>query len=222
VIVDVDGDFHAEIVSAVNDYAGSLGCPAADPLFPASSFAVNHGIVVLRDVTDRWAASRPVWSQHAYAVTHVGDHGELPRSGAVAWNWRDPELNNFRQNVQGELDALGIPDLTAWSPAGPVMLPCVDGVGTLAARVCNRGLLPVGAGTVVAFRQGSESGPELCRTAVTATIDVGACAAVACDATLPAGPVDVYVVADPDAAADECLEANNAAVMLAVQCELIG
>lgn len=222
VIVDVDGDFHAEIVSAVNDYAGTLGCPASDPLFPSSAFAVHHGIVVLRDVTDRWAASRPVWSQHAYAVTHVGDRGAIPRTSDVALNWRDPDLNNFRQNVQGELEALGIPDLTSWGPAGPVMLPCDDGVGTLAARVCNRGLLPVGAGTVVAFRQGGETGPELCRATLDATLDAGACLPVSCDARLPAGPTDVYVVADPDGSDDECLEANNVAVMREVQCEIIG
>lgn len=222
VIVDVDGDFHAEIVSAVNDYAGSLGCPATDPLFPSSSFAVHHGIVVLRDVADRWAASRPVWSQHAYAVTHVGNRGEIPRTRDVALNWRDPELNNFRQNVQGELEALGIPDLTSWGPTGPVVLPCTDGAGTLAARVCNRGLLPAGAGTVVAFRRESETGPELCRATLAATLDPGACAAVSCEAALPAEPTDVYVVADPDAAADECLEGNNVAVLREVQCEIIG
>ncbi|MBI5486545.1 MAG: hypothetical protein HY905_04360 [Deltaproteobacteria bacterium] len=221
-IVDVDGDFHAEIVSAVNDYAGALGCPATDPLFPAASFAVNHGIVVLRDVLDRWAASRPVWSQHAYAVTHVGNRGEIPRSSAVTLNWRDSELNNFRQNVQGELDALGVPDLTSSGDAGPVRLPCTGGVGTLEARVCNRGLLPVGAGTVVAFRSGSADGLELCRSTVATTIEVGACAFVSCDAALGPAPIDVYVVADPDASEDECLEANNVGLLSGVQCEIIG
>jgi hypothetical protein len=78
VIVDVDGDYHTEIVSAVNDYAGTLNCPATDPLMPTTTFAQSHGIVILRDEQDRWAASRPVWNQHAYAVTHVGDHGRSP------------------------------------------------------------------------------------------------------------------------------------------------
>jgi hypothetical protein len=222
VIVDVDGDFHAEIVSAVNDYAGTNGCPATDPLLPATAFAVNHGIVVLRDILDRWAASRPVWSQHAYAVTHVGNRGEIPRSSAVPLNWRDPGLNNFRQNVQGDLDALGVPDLTAGAEAGPVRLPCVDGVGALTARVCNRGLLPFGGGTVVSFRRDAPDGPELCHTIVLATIDVGACVPASCDAALPSSPIDVYVVADPDDAADECLEANNVAILHDVQCEIIG
>ena len=76
-IADVDGDFRTEIVSSVNDYAGALGCPATDPLFPRAMFSTAHGVVVLRDEMDRWAASRPVWNQHAYHVTHVGDRGEI-------------------------------------------------------------------------------------------------------------------------------------------------
>jgi hypothetical protein len=222
VIVDVDGDFHAEIVSAVNDYAGTLGCPATDPLLPAAAFATSHGVVVLRDVLDRWAASRPVWSQHAYAVTHVGDRGEIPRSSDVALNWRDPDLNNFRQNVQGDLDALGVPDLTTRGDPGPIFVPCEGGIGTLSARVCNRGLLPIGSGAVVSFRQGSETGPELCRASSAGVIEPGACAEVSCEAALPADGIDVYVVADPDAVEAECLEGNNISVMRDVACEIIG
>ena len=91
VIVDVDGDYRTEIVSAVNDYAGDPRLPATDPLLSTSAqFRPNHGIVVLRDEQDRWAASRPVWNQHAYAVTNVGDHGEIPKTSAVAINWKDP------------------------------------------------------------------------------------------------------------------------------------
>jgi len=124
VIADVDGDFHSEIVSAVNDYAGALGCPATDPLRPSATYAQNHGVVVLRDELDRWAASRPVWNQHAYAVSHVGDRGEIPRTSAVTPNWSDPALNSFRQNVQGDLESLGVPDLTAASEVGPLEFLC--------------------------------------------------------------------------------------------------
>ena len=34
-------------------------------------------------------------------------YGQIPATSAVQINWNDPELNNFRQNVQGDLDALG-------------------------------------------------------------------------------------------------------------------
>jgi len=222
VIVDVDGDFHSEIVSAVNDYAGTLGCPATDPLRAGTSFETNHGIVVLRDETDRWAASRPVWSQHAYAVTHVGDRGEIPMTSAVAYNWRDATLNNFRQNVQGELDALGLADLTAASEEGPLMILCeTDGTATFPAQICNRGTLPLAAGTEIAFRFDAMDGPELCRAPVPVALTVGMCTEVTCTGTLPSEMVDLYVVVDPDGLEEECWEGNNFAVLEDVRCQIV-
>jgi hypothetical protein len=217
VIVDVDGDFRTEIVSAVNDYSSSLGCPATDPLFPGTAYSRSHGIVVLRDEQDRWAASRPVWSQHAYAVTHIGDRGETPASSAVALNWQDPALNNFRQNVQGELDALGEPDLTAGGEIGSAV-QCQGTVATIPARVCNRGTLPMVSGTVVAFFQGSLTGPELCRASIPQALGVGDCLVVSCEADLAGQVVDVFVQVDPDAETAECHEQNNGALYQNVGC----
>ncbi len=216
VIADVDGDFHTEIVSAVNDYAGTLGCPATDPLFPSATFATDHGIVVLRDEQDRWASSRPVWNQHAYAVTHVGDHGETPKTSAVAINWKDPTLNNFRQNVQGTLDALGIPDLTVSGDVGQV--ECVGTVATLEAKICNRGTLPMASGTVVAFHEGSLTGPELCHVPLPTILGVGQCDTLSCEADLAGQVIDVYVVVDPDDVQDECWEGNNATLFGSLEC----
>jgi len=216
VIVDVDGDYRTEIVSAVNNYSVTLGCPATDPLFPSAVFAQNHGIVVLRDEQDRWAASRPVWNQHAYAVTHIGDRGATPQSSAVAPNWQDPALNNFRQNVQGGLTALGEPDLTAGGEVGTVM--CVGTVATIDARVCNRGTLPMVGGTEVAFYNGSLTGPELCRATIPLALGVGECMVVSCDADLGGQTIDVFVMVDPDGLTTECYEANNAALYQGVAC----
>lgn len=223
VIVDVDGDFHTEIVTAANDYAGTLGCPTTDPLRPEAAFATSHGILVLRDVLDRWAASRPVWNQHAYAVTHVGDHGETPRSSTVAVNWRDPLLNNFRQNVQGDLAALGTPDLTATELSDRLRLPCdASGMATLRARVCNRGALPMAAGFEVSFRSESRDGTELCRASSPTFLEVGACDEVSCLAPLPtATSIDVYVVADPDGTEAECHEGNNWGLQPNVACDSV-
>ena len=216
VIVDVDGDFHTEIVSAVNDYAGTLGCPGTDPLFPTATFSTNHGIVVLRDEQDRWASSRPVWNQHAYAVTHVGDLGETPATASVAINWNDPTLNNFRQNVQGNLDALGIPDLTVSGRVTEVQ--CVGSVATLEAEICNRGTLPMAVGTEVAFREGMETGPELCRVPMPTVLGVGQCDKVSCMADLMGQILDVYVTVDPDGAAEECYEGNNVTLFGSLEC----
>ncbi len=222
VIVDVDGDFHSEIVSAVNDYAGTLGCPSTDPLRSSTSFAQNHGIVVLRDAMDRWASSRPIWNQHAYAVTHVGDRGEIPRTSAWHPNWSEPGLNDFRQNVQGTLDALGVADLTAASETGPLMVLCMGTSATLPAQVCNRGTLPLAAGTEIAFRVGAVDGAELCRAPVPVALTVGMCSQVTCTGDLPSDAVDLYVIVDPDGATPECWENNNVAVLRDVMCVQVG
>jgi len=216
VIVDVDGDYRTEIVSAVNDYAGTLGCPATDPLNPDATFETNHGIVVLRDVEDRWAASRPIWNQHAYAVTHVGNFGEIPASSSVAINWNDPDLNNFRQNVQGDLDALGVPDLTAGGEVGVVI--CDGTVATVEARICNRGTLPMVSGTEVEFREDDIDGELLCTTPIPVALDVGECYVVGCDVDLQGRTIDVFVHVDPQSATDECWENNNAALYRDVAC----
>jgi hypothetical protein len=219
VIADVDGDYRTEIVSAVNDYAGTLGCPATDPLLSTATFATNHGIVVLRDEQDRWAASRPVWNQHAYAVTHVGDHGETPKTSAVKINWKDPKLNNFRQNVQGDLDALGEPDLTAGGDVGAVK--CNGNIATIEARVCNRGTLPMVSGTEVTFFEGSASGAELCTAPIPIALGVGECMVVSCQADLGGKTIDVFVKVDPKGSSKECWEENNTALYEGVACGLV-
>ena len=218
-IVDVDGDYRTEIVSAVNDYAGTLGCAATDPLFPSAQFSTNHGIVVLRDEQDRWAASRPVWNQHAYAVTHVGDHGEIPKTSAVKINWKDPTLNNFRQNVQGGLEALGDPDLTAGGQVGAVK--CNGSVATIEARVCNRGTLPMVSGTEVAFYENTDGGPLLCTAPIPVALGVSECMVVSCDADLGGKTIDVFVKVDPQGLSAECHENNNAALYKGVACGLV-
>ena len=215
VIADVDGDYRTEIVSAVNNYA-SISCAATDPLFPTSTYETNHGIVVLRDEQDRWAASRPVWNQHAYAVTNVGDLGQIPKTSAVKHNWKEPGLNNFRQNVQGDLDALGEPDLTAGGEVGTVK--CNGTLATVEARVCNRGTLPMVNGTEVAFYEGSETGPVLCTTPIPVALQVGECYVVSCEADLKGKTVDVFVKVDPNSLSSECHENNNAAVYRDVAC----
>lgn len=123
VIVDVDNDFHADIVAISNDYNSGItrGCAAEWPAFGDESSA-EHGILVLTDSQNRWVSTRPVWNQHTYHVTNICDG--LPSSvcpgrpntlGAIPIgeldNWTQPGLNNYRQNVQGE-GLFDAPDLT--------------------------------------------------------------------------------------------------------------
>ncbi|MFT3764743.1 MAG: VCBS repeat-containing protein [Minicystis sp.] len=216
VIVDVDGDYRTEIVSSVNDYAGANGCAATDPLLPSTTFSHSHGIVILRDEQDRWAASRPVWNQHAYAVTHVGDHGEIPPTSQVKINWKDPALNNFRQNVQGDLEALGVPDLTAGGEVGAVK--CQGTLATIEARVCNRGTLPMVSGTEVSFLEGTETGPVLCTAPIPKALQVSECIVVSCQADIGGKTIDVFVKVDPQGLSEECWEQNNTALYKGVAC----
>ena len=215
VVADVDGDFNTEIVSTVNGYA-ELGCAATDPLFPPATFAQHTGIVVLRDETDRWASSRPVWNQHPYAVTHVGDHGETPKTSAVLLNWRTMGLNNFRQNVQGDLEADGQPDLTVSGDARKIQ--CEGTVGRLEAEICNRGTKPMGSGTDVAFHKGDATGPELCAIPIPEILSVGECTRVSCEADLGQEHIDMTVVVDPHDDSAECWENNNIGLFMEVAC----
>ncbi|MBA2664092.1 MAG: VCBS repeat-containing protein, partial [Bradymonadaceae bacterium] len=74
VIVDVDGDFHADIVVMSNDYSGGTTNRCRDTW---SGFdeagGPSHGIRVIKDRENRWVSTRPVWNQHAYHVTNVCD-----------------------------------------------------------------------------------------------------------------------------------------------------
>lgn len=77
-----------------------------------STSGTLQGVRVYSDVMDRWAGSRTVWNQHAYSVTHVEDDGTVPRGRDMERNWETAGLNNFRQNVQGDLARDAGPDVT--------------------------------------------------------------------------------------------------------------
>jgi hypothetical protein len=213
IIADVDGDFRSEIVIAANDlYGATLGCPATDPLFPSTAKANTRGVVVFRDANDGWASSRPIWNQHAYSVVNVTDSGDIPKTSKVASNWNDPKLNNFRQNAQGDLEALGLGDLTI-SDAGS---SCDGAEPALNARVCNRGTLPVPDGLDIAFKDGKK---ELCLEHTSAILPPGECVIVTCamggaDLKSPS----VGLLADPDNTQHECFEKNNASRATPITC----
>lgn len=188
----------------------------------------QQGILVMSDVLDRWVGSRAIWNQHAYAVTNVNDDGTLPRTSAWKANWKAPELNNFRMNVQGSLDPEKIPDLTSKEPTfGPDEQPgqCVDGAYSLKAKVCNRGTAPVAAGLAVTFYRGPKSDHlPICTAKTKTTLGPGECEAVGCDwKNAPTEATQVTVVADDDGsgkgARSECEEGNNLTTLPGVACD---
>ena len=174
------------------------------------------GIRVYSDINDKWVRSRTIWSQHAYAVTHIGEDGVVPRTSEWTANWLDPTLNNFRQNVPGDPNANGIPDATA---GASVFDGCDDGVATLSIDICNRGAAPVGAGIAVEFSYG---GDIVCTTETTGPLDPEECEVVSCEWDAPpeqeTNAVDVDVVVNAGGDVTECKSENNDGVVQGVFC----
>ena len=167
------------------------------------------GVRVYRDARDRWASSRTIWNQHAYHVTNVNEDGSIPRTSTAVANWSDPTLNNFRQNVQGELGPAPGPDLTIQTVvaecAGPDMTE-------MRATLCNRGVVFLDLGIQVVFDQIAEDGTRtrLCDLRTTEPVAPGECTDVSCTAPVPADG-DFEAIADDESLVIECDEANNRA-----------
>ncbi len=137
VIADVDSDGNAEIIIAQN----SLLEDAPEKF---------KGIRVFGDSQDNWVSSRRIWNQHSYHVTNVEENGAIPTREPA--NWLDPDLNNFRQNVQGG-GLFDAPDLTVRGQ-GTRADACVSQGIVLYALVVNRGLQTVAPGLPVSFYRG--------------------------------------------------------------------
>jgi hypothetical protein len=133
VIADVDNDGRADIVAVSNNYYSAAVCAGG---------ATTRGVRIFGSATDSWVRTRPIWNQHTYHVTNVDDDGSIPR--AELPNYRQPRLNNFRQNIQpfGEFLA---PDLVV-----TVAVDCSSSY-RLAARVYNLGEASAPAGVPVVF-----------------------------------------------------------------------
>ena len=191
----------------------NAGTPGTGNTCRASHPHGTNGIRVYRDANDQWVKSRAIWNQHAYAVTHIGDLGTVPKTSAWKANWLDKSLNNFRQNVPGSANAQAVPDLTSKS-AGAFM--CVGGKAHLSAIVCNRGADKAAAGIGVSF---SANGMTVCGATTTGVLQPGVCETVSCDwATPPKTAVDVTVAADGGGSVTECHEGNNKGTIPAVFC----
>ena len=140
-------------------------------------------------------------------------------------NWVKTGLNNFRQNILGDLDATRAPDLTD----APGWNQCTNGegysYGSVTVSVCNRGSAPVGV-VPVSFYVGQPSAAmRLCLKYTSGPLQPGSCGPVVCtwpDATSTVSPTcpigqPVYVRADDDGTGGigerECIETNNTAIV---------
>jgi hypothetical protein len=215
VIADVDGDFATEVVVARTERSA---CPAFDPLFGTGDevpFVDSDGLVVLRDPEDRWASSRPIWNQHAYSVTHVTDDGQVVRTRDWRRNWTVDGLNNFRQNVQGDLGRLDIADLTVvFYDLMELCTATLPAELDLRARVCNRGTNPVGDGVLVHFAEGETL---VCETTTSRLLAPGECEEVTCTGTVTSAD-DLIARVDPNDEVADCRPGNDEGVPAASLC----
>jgi hypothetical protein len=214
VIADVDSDNNAEIVIAQNTLMED-----APHKF--------KGVRVFGDRQDNWVNTRPIWNQHAYHVTNVNEGGTVPLNALQ--NWKQENLNNFRQNVQGG-GLFNAPDLTAEGLGFNAAACTTQGI-VLFADIHNRGLLSVPPGVPVSFYLGDprQGGTLLGTVYTTAVLGPGETEQVVFLWEHP--PIEqtfvIYVVADdegwdagaPSGIHSECRELNNIGMIPDVLCK---
>ncbi|AWV91202.1 hypothetical protein [Bradymonas sediminis] len=227
VIVDVNNNYHAEIVLIANDYSAGTTNNCQNNWgeeFDALGGS-SHGIIVIDDPEKKWVSTRPVWNQYTYHVTNVCDGlaqstcpgrtnvvgaipiGELP-------NWKQPGLNNFRQNVQGE-GLFNAPDLAVTNIATDCN--ATEGLG-FRITVSNLGTRGVPEGAEVAVYV-SVDGTEQYLTTLTTTERLLPGGAQTIEYIWADGPdpggklITVRAIADANEAGEgqypECIEDNN-------------
>ncbi len=196
VIADVDNDGNAEIVVGEN--------------------TDQEGIVVWEDASDNWVRTRRVWNQHAYAITHITESGQVP--AVQETNWLNARYNNFRQNVQPD-GLFAAPDAVL---DGNLCTPLqLEGSwnADLSILVRNDGALSIPAGTPVAVLLDDGTGlTALATHATTVSLAPGQFEVLNLTVPLPAGvapPFTIRAVVDPaddgspNGTMNECDEANN-------------
>lgn len=206
---DCGGDGFVCLDPIAGPSAAGKVCRASHPPGAAAT-----GVRVLADSLDRWVNTRPIWNQHAYSVTNIDENGKVPRTSQWLQNWKQPGLNNFRQNTPGDGETAGaIPDLTVKQ----AKVTCDAGGPTVTADICDRGTEPVAPGVPVAVYDSAMM--VSCTTQTMQRINPGFCATVSC--TWTGGNGSGSVVADDKGDGTgidyECREDNNS-LAITVSC----
>ena len=162
-----------------------------------------------------------MWNQHAYSVTNVNDDGTIPSTSEWVPNFSDPDdLNNFRQNVQGEAAPGTQPDITGDIDGGACRSE--GEVVTLTATVCNRGTRTVGASMPATFYQGDPAEENvLCVSFTDGPVPVGGCLEVSCEIEEEISGTVTMMVNDDGMGGrttTECNENNNDDDVLITDC----
>ncbi len=181
-------------------------CRAARPYQPM-------GIRVYSDQADRWVRSRTIWSQHAYAVTHIDEAGKVARTSQWSQNWLTADLNNFRQNVPGTADPHALPDVTS----ATLQSSCEGTTLVMAAPVCNRGKETIAAGLSTIFRV--PGGETVCALATSRDLGPGECETLTCRWNEPDDSVSALeVIPNADGALRECKADNGTTIVEVHNC----
>jgi hypothetical protein len=200
--------------------APPAGTPGAGNTCRASHPHKVSGVRVYSDIADKWVRSRTIWSQHAYAVTHINEDGTVPKTSAWLNNWEQPGLNNFRQNVPGTANGQLTPDPTVGAATFP---PCTESSAELKVAVCNRGADSVAPGLSVGFYDGATL---VCSATTKQSLEPGQCESVSCTWDTPptteSTAKDITVKVNNDHKATECKEGNDEGTIAAVFCRKIG
>jgi len=193
VIADVDADGNAEIVMASNDHWDR-------------DVTETRGIQVYGDAADRWVPTRQIWNQHAYHVTNVLADGTIPMLERPSWL----EHNTYRTNLQEGGRVFVAPDVSA-SRIVVDTTKSPDSV-ILRARIGNGGANIAPRGMQVGFFAGEPGagGVPIGEHRLVSWLRPGEFIDVEIEwPSAPPGDHEVWVVADPAGAVNECDESNN-------------
>ena len=107
----------------------------------------------------------------------MNEDGSIPQTAKWNPNFLDPELNNYRQNQQGEIPPTALPNVTTDTLTCTLMGDTAE----LSAEVCNRGFKTIGAGLKTAFYEGApKDGKVLCVATTVDALESEQCAVVTC------------------------------------------
>ncbi len=207
VIADVDNDGHADIVVVSNAYASPY---SAEYQCNDGKQIAQSGIHVFGDTDGSWVRTRRVWNEHAYHVTNVNEDGTIPNIELP--NWKQPGLNNFRQNKQ--------PGSEFAAPDAVVSIrPECGGTFQLVATVTNIGEAALPPNVVVGFYAGTPgTGQKLGEASTTQTLYPAQAENVILlvpnpPAGVKEGTVPIYAIVDdtkvPHPSWHECRTDNN-------------
>lgn len=204
IVADVDNDGQADIVVVSNAYNSTCT--------DGVNATKQAGVRVFGAANGSWVRTRRVWNQHAYHITNVNEDGTIPKNELP--NWKQPGLNNFRQNKQPGSE-FAAPNVVA------TLAPICPGPSGITVTVRNIGAALVPAGVVVGVYSGTPTtGTKI--GSVTTTRPLYPAESEPLELVLAAVPSSVYAVVDDGAPAHpswhECRTDDNVSKAFSTSC----